>query len=364
MEQYGNTTTYNVELVLHRNILSSEYWRKTASKLATVEVNKRLKIDLVSRIVVVVCSRSLSLSCSLTSTSCPPKKTNDQNNAHQALIDQIYYDVDHVEPWMAGRSSRGPSSAFCLLHRLGELVPAQRDIRRMLDHRDSAYIRAVAFLYLRYVADPRTLWGWVERYLEDGEDVAPSPSAGGAAAKTVTIGEFVRELLVDPFYFETIFPRIPKPVADDLEGKLRSRGLSTRARGNAGLGGPSRRGGSAAPSSVKSALSVSLARRGPGPAVVSGGGNGSRRRSRSRSPGERRYHRDDDDDRSRDSRDHHRHHHRHRRRYDDRDRYDRRRFDDDDKDYRDDDRYYRRRSRSRSPRGDRRRDDDRYYDRR
>lgn len=41
MEQYGNTTTYNVELVLHRNILSSEYWRKTASKLATVEVRER-----------------------------------------------------------------------------------------------------------------------------------------------------------------------------------------------------------------------------------------------------------------------------------------------------------------------------------
>jgi len=40
MERYGNTSTYNVENVLSKNITGSEYWRKTASKLATVEVRE------------------------------------------------------------------------------------------------------------------------------------------------------------------------------------------------------------------------------------------------------------------------------------------------------------------------------------
>lgn len=157
MEQYGNTSTFNVESVLSKNATGSEYWRRTASKVATVA----------------------------------------------ALVDQIYYDVDHVEPWMAGRSSRGASSAFCLMHRLGELNPTAAEVKSMLDHGDSPYIRAVAFLYLRFVANPRTLWGWFEPYLRDSEELSPSPPSvgGGGEAKAVTVGTFARELLLDPFYF-------------------------------------------------------------------------------------------------------------------------------------------------------------------
>ena len=301
MEQYGNTSTFNVESVLSKNVTGSEYWRRTASKLATVE----------------------------------------------SLIDQIYYDVDHVEPWMAGRSSRGASSAFCLLHRLGELVPTSSQIKTMLDHRDSPYIRAVSLLYLRFVANPRTLWQWFEGYLSDGEELSPSPSPGGGEgegeAKTVTVGVFARELLLDPFYFETIFPRIPKPVADDIEAKLRAKGFSTKAMGNAGLGGPGRRSGAAQPSSVKSALMVSLAqrapnRRGPG-GNGGGGGGGGGGGSRDRRDGSRDRRRGDGD------------------------RYNDRRRDDDLRGRDDRERSYRRsRSRSRSP-SYRRREDHRDRDR-
>ena len=37
MEQYGNTTTYNIESVLHKNIKDGEYFNKTCVKLTTCE---------------------------------------------------------------------------------------------------------------------------------------------------------------------------------------------------------------------------------------------------------------------------------------------------------------------------------------
>ena len=33
MEQYGNTTTYNLETVLRENIIRSQYWEKTCIDL-------------------------------------------------------------------------------------------------------------------------------------------------------------------------------------------------------------------------------------------------------------------------------------------------------------------------------------------
>lgn len=44
------------------------------------------------------------------------------------------------------------------------------------------------------------------------------------------------------YYFETLFPRVPKPVQDDMVAKLAARGLPTKAIGNAGQGGADRRG--------------------------------------------------------------------------------------------------------------------------
>lgn len=96
MEQHGNKTTYNIETVLRKNIVDSEYWRNTCAKLQTWE----------------------------------------------EVVDQIYYDVDHVEPWMSG-NARGASSAFGLLYRLCQLVPTEQQVDDLLRHKDSPYIRAV-----------------------------------------------------------------------------------------------------------------------------------------------------------------------------------------------------------------------------
>lgn len=50
----------------------------------------------------------------------------------------------------------------------------------------------VGFLYLRYVADPKTLWNWFEPFLKHGELFEPSP--GGSK---ITIGDFCRDILLD-----------------------------------------------------------------------------------------------------------------------------------------------------------------------
>ena len=70
MEQYGSTATYNMESVLRKNIVDSEYFRDTCMKLGSWE----------------------------------------------EVVDEIYYSVHDVEPWMSG-NARGASTAYCLLYR-------------------------------------------------------------------------------------------------------------------------------------------------------------------------------------------------------------------------------------------------------
>ncbi|PRW61404.1 pre-mRNA-splicing factor 38B isoform X1 [Chlorella sorokiniana] len=315
LEQYGNTTTYNLEPVLVQNIKRSMFWERRAQYV--VDVNE--------------------------------------------LIDVIYDEVSDVEPWMSG-NARGPSTAFNLLYRLGQLQPDPREVRQMLDHKDSPYIRAVGFLYLRYACDPRKLWNWFHKYLRDTEEFDPSPQGQGC---TVTMGDFVRDIMLDQFYFETIFPRVPKPVHDEIVEKLKEMDLPTAPKGNAGQGGPDRRGvgeGGGRPASVKASLSVAFGQRAPnragareqgrgmGAELQVGKSCGREDRPRDRSKDERREERRDDYKRRSRSRS--------------RERYDRDRRRDDRDDRRRDDRD-RRRSRSRSrDRYERRRDDRGYDDRR
>jgi pre-mRNA-splicing factor 38B len=60
----------------------------------------------------------------------------------EEVIDEIFDSVDHMEPWMSG-NARGPSTAFCLVHRLFTLKPTVQEMRETITHRDSPFIRAV-----------------------------------------------------------------------------------------------------------------------------------------------------------------------------------------------------------------------------
>lgn len=85
----------------------------------------------------------------------------------------------------------------------------------MLDHVDSPYIRCIGFLYLRYAAEPASLWPWFEPYLHDEE---PVQICQGKAETTV--GRFAQMLLNDLDYFGTRLPRPPLIIERQLKVKL------------------------------------------------------------------------------------------------------------------------------------------------
>ena len=55
--------------------------------------------------------------------------------------------------------------------------------------------------------------------------------------RSTTMGNFVRDLFLDQFYFETIFPRIPTLVERNIKSKLEEMRLPTKPLGNGGTGG-------------------------------------------------------------------------------------------------------------------------------
>lgn len=177
---------------------------------------------------------------------------------YHEVIDEIYNQVDHVEPWMTG-NCRGPSTAFCLLYKYFTMKLTVKQMHGLLKHEDSPYIRCIGFLYLRYVADPKTLWGWFEPYVKDDEEFSP-----GSNGRMTTMGVYVRDLLLGQYYFDTLFPRIPVPIMRQITAHLERMNLPTR---HAGVTGDTNRHGSddtaRRPPSVKAALSVSFGQRAP-----------------------------------------------------------------------------------------------------
>ena len=85
----------------------------------------------------------------------------------------------------------------------------------MLNHVDSPYIRCIGFLYLRYAADPVTLWSWFEAYLHDEE---PVQIRQGQA--DTTVGKFVYMLLNDLEYYGTRLPRLPLALERQFKVRL------------------------------------------------------------------------------------------------------------------------------------------------
>ncbi|KAH7461381.1 Pre-mRNA splicing factor SR-like 1 [Phytophthora ramorum] len=165
---YGNDTTYNLNTLLHQNILQSAYFHDLY-KLKT----------------------------------------------YHEVVDEIYYRVDHAEPWSPG-TARIPSSCFCLLHKFFLMRLTRKQMQGLLRHTDSPYIRVVGFLYLRFAFDPDELWPWFEPFLEDPEEF----NASANTSLKTTIGEWLISLLEENNYFGTILPRIPKKIEDGIKVKL------------------------------------------------------------------------------------------------------------------------------------------------
>lgn len=50
----------------------------------------------------------------------------------------------------------------------------------MVTHKDSPYIRAIGFLYLRFVCEPKNLWSWFREYAMDSEEITVTMKGGPA----------------------------------------------------------------------------------------------------------------------------------------------------------------------------------------
>ena len=72
------------------------------------------------------------------------------------IVDLIYEKVSYVEPFTHRGAStkrslqKQPSSAFCLLLKLFHLRLTEDQVRELLDHPDSTYLRVMGMLYVRY----------------------------------------------------------------------------------------------------------------------------------------------------------------------------------------------------------------------
>lgn len=146
---------------------------------------------------------------------------------HHSLSPQINA---YLAPFIKNTTA---SSAFCLLYKLWTLRLSVNQVTTLLEHPDSpypsflfpfhfnlalSYIRGIGFLYLRYVLSPKELWSWFSYYLEDEEKLIIQPSA--PKSLEWTIGRLCRELLTMPKFCGTMLPRIPIPVAKDIQEKL------------------------------------------------------------------------------------------------------------------------------------------------
>ncbi|KAH8408801.1 hypothetical protein KR009_000212, partial [Drosophila setifemur] len=209
---YGNETSMNLNPLILANIQSSSYFKVHLFKLKT----------------------------------------------YHEVVDEIYYQVKHMEPWERGsRKTSGQtgmcggvrgvgaggivSTAYCLLYKLYTLRLTRKQINGLLNHTDSAYIRALGFMYLRYTQPPGDLYDWYEDYLQDEEEI--DVKAGGG--QVLTIGQMVYQFMTKLDWFSTLFPRIPVPIQKQIEKKIeqycREQGITVgqlgAGRGTAGAAG-------------------------------------------------------------------------------------------------------------------------------
>jgi PREDICTED: hypothetical protein LOC100170167 len=109
------------------------------------------------------------------------------------------------------------STPFCILYKLYTLRLTRKQVMGLIKHKDSPYIRAIGFMYIRYTQPPENLWTWLSPFFEDNEEF--EPKAGGG--QKMTIGTMCRNLLVKLDWFSTLFPRIPVPIQKEIEKKLK-----------------------------------------------------------------------------------------------------------------------------------------------
>ncbi|KAI8851314.1 PRP38 family-domain-containing protein [Chytridium lagenaria] len=166
----GNETTMNLNNVLYQNIIASPYF-----------------------------------------------KTLYDKRQFDEIVDEIFYKVKSLEPFLKGTTA---STAFCLLYKMWTLRLTVKQVYDLINHPDSPHIRGLGFMYLRYVGEPSELWEWFEEYLDDEEEIQIE---AGVRNKTITIGKLCQDLLTEAKWLGTILPRIPVPIARELQSRIQNK---------------------------------------------------------------------------------------------------------------------------------------------
>lgn len=153
------------------------------------------------------------------------------NNQRNAMSTDVYHNLFIILPTYHSKpnlshsfntysitgAAKTPSTAFCLLLRLMTLRCSEKQMKLMLDHVDSPFIRCIGFLYLRYTAEPTIIWEWLQPYLYDEDPVKIEMNVKAGES---TVGAFVRGILMDLEYHGTRLPRLPVAIERDIKVKL------------------------------------------------------------------------------------------------------------------------------------------------
>ena len=114
----------------------------------------------------------------------------------EEVLEEMAENVNDLEPFL---SVGHASTAFCLLYKCWTLRLTVPQIEQLVDYRNNSYViplpshslclmsdvhlnercvRAIGFLYLRYVCKPDRMWDWFGAYLLDEEAVRLTRRAG------------------------------------------------------------------------------------------------------------------------------------------------------------------------------------------
>ncbi|CAK0901754.1 unnamed protein product, partial [Prorocentrum cordatum] len=134
----------------------------------------------------------------------------------QTVVEKICKYVDHVEPHSLGSSTEA-SAMFCCVFRLLQMqAPVQ--VRRLLDSKESPYVRAAGFLAMRFSSKAHKMWEVFQLYLFDQEEIKLHSSK---SSTSTTIGTWLKQyLLNEDRYFTTILPRLPLTLKYEIGSRL------------------------------------------------------------------------------------------------------------------------------------------------
>mmetsp|Transcript_53356 Transcript_53356/g.124840 ORF Transcript_53356/g.124840 Transcript_53356/m.124840 type:complete len:550 (-) Transcript_53356:62-1711(-) len=140
----------------------------------------------------------------------------------EEVLDEIYNKVTYATPFIP--NTRSPSSCFCLLMKFFQMKLTYLQLETLLGHEDSPLVPVMGLLYIRFVVDPKDMWSWYEPMINNPTEFDP-----GATGKMQTIGQFLRGIIEDIHYYDTILPRIPVTIQRTMSENIMKLDFRTKA---------------------------------------------------------------------------------------------------------------------------------------